>query len=316
MSDVIRVGTRGSALAVTQSGTIADAIATASGRPVELVTVTTRGDVDLATPLAESGGVGVFVVAVREALLRGDVDVAVHSLKDLPTAAAPGLALASVPLREDPRDVLCARDGLLLHELPAGARVGTGAPRRMAQLRILRPDLEVVGVRGNVDTRLAHVSDGSLDAVVLARAGLARLGRLAAVTEVFDPLAMLPAPGQGALAVECRDEALDQADPVLAAALRELDDPLTRAAVTAERSLLAALEAGCSAPLGAYADVDGDGSPESEVYLRAAVVAVDGSRSIRMSITGPLSAAADLGRRLADDLLGEGASGLMGERIP
>jgi hydroxymethylbilane synthase len=312
----LRVGTRGSVLARTQAETVARALSAATGRPAELVVVTTRGDVD-PSPLERIGGTGVFVAAVREALLRGECDVAVHSLKDLPTAAADGLRLAAVPTREDPRDALCARDGLGLAELPEGARVGTGSPRRAAQLRSIRPDLDVVPVRGNVDTRLAAVGDGTLDAVVLARAGLARLGRLDAATEVLDPLQMLPAPGQGALAVECR--AGDPADPdesSLHDALRDLDDPATRAAVTAERSLLAALEAGCTAPVGAVADVTEDGFWEPEVYLRAAVVADDGTHGCRLSITGPAADAEDLGRRLAADLLADGAADLMGERVP
>ena len=312
MSAPIRLATRASALAMAQSSQVAADLTSRCGREVELVHVVTRGDLD-PSPLATMGGEGVFVAAVREALLRGEADLAVHSLKDLPTAEHGGLVLAAVPPRADARDVLCARDGLMLHELPEGSRVGTGSPRRTAQLLALRPDLHVVPVRGNVGTRLALVTAGDVDAVVLARAGLARLSLLAAVTEVFDPLAMLPAPAQGALAVE---RAVGHDDDVLTQALRALDDPVTRAAVTAERSLLAALEAGCSAPVGAYADVDGDGGQGSEVYLRAVVVSVDGAQSVRMSITGPLVDAVDLGRRLADDMIAEGASGLMGERVP
>jgi hydroxymethylbilane synthase len=311
VSAPIRLATRGSALATTQSRAFADELERVSGRSVELVHVVSRGDVDTA-PLTAMGGVGVFVVAVREAVLRGEADIAVHSMKDLPTAPAEGLVVATVPLREDPRDVLCARDGLLLHELPEGSRVGTGSPRRAAQVLASRPDLQVVAVRGNVDTRLGKVAAGEVDAVVLARAGLARLGRLEAVTEVFDPLVMLPAPAQGALAVE---SAADPGDDALVQALRALDDPGTRAAVTAERSLLARLEAGCSAPVGAYADVAGEGE-ESEVYLRAGVYAADGRSAVRMSITGASLEAVSLGRKLADDLLGAGAAGLMGEQIP
>lgn len=320
----LRLGTRGSALALAQAGRVAQAVTAATGHPVELVPVTTRGDAsDL--PLEQLGreATGVFVVAVRAALLRGDVDLAVHSLKDLPTASADGLTVVAVPPREDPRDALCARDGLDLVGLPEGATVGTGAPRRVAQLRALRPDLTLVPVRGNVDTRLRRVADGDLDAVVLARAGLARLGRLDAVTEVLDPLQVLPAPGQGALAVECRtpdparsSSADPSADAALVETLRALDDPATRAAVEAERALLAALEAGCTAPVGAYADVAEDPDGEPEVYLRGAVVAIDGSHSVRMSMTGPAADAAGLGRRLAADLLADGAADLLGERVP
>ena len=205
---VVRIGTRASLLATTQSRQVADLVSERLGREVELVEVTTEGDRS-AAPLATLGGTGVFVTALREALLEGRVDVAVHSLKDLPTAPAPGIVLAAVPTREDPRDVVVARDGLTLGELPAGSRIGTGSPRRAAQLHALGLGLEVVDIRGNVDTRLGKVASGEYDAVVLARAGLARLGRLDEVTEVLDPLQMLPAPGQGALAVEGRaDDAI------------------------------------------------------------------------------------------------------------
>src|SRR6476620_440636 len=203
MSGPIRLGTRPSLLALTQSRWVAERLSVAVGREVELVQVTTTGDRDDA-PLAQLGGTGVFVSALREALLDGRIDLAVHSLKDLPTGPADGLVLAAVPLREDPRDVVVARDGLTLGELPAGARIGTGSPRRAAQLRALGLGFDVVGIRGNVDTRIGKVVAGEVDAVVLARAGIARLDRLDEVTEVLDPLQMLPAPGQGALAVECR----------------------------------------------------------------------------------------------------------------
>ena len=193
----LRLATRGSALARTQSESVAAALSSSSGREVVLVEVSTDGDRDRTTPLAELGGVGVFVSAVREAVLTGAADLAVHSLKDLPTADPEGLALAAVPRREDPRDVLVSRDGATLSALPSGARVGTGSPRRAAMLRALRPDLDVVAVRGNVDTRLRAVADGSLDAVVLARAGLARLDRLDAVSEVLEPDQMLPARSGG-----------------------------------------------------------------------------------------------------------------------
>ncbi|MSX38176.1 MAG: hydroxymethylbilane synthase, partial [Actinobacteria bacterium] len=207
----VRVATRGSLLATTQSEQIAVALRSLLGRQVELVEVRTHGDTDQQTPLTSFAGVGVFVTAVREALLRDEADVAVHSLKDLPTSASPGLRLAAVPVRADARDVLVARDGATLASLPVGARVGTGSPRRASQLLAIRPDLEIVAVRGNVDTRLRKVSDGQLDAVVLAHAGLARLDRLDAVSEVLEPDQMLPAPGQGALAVECREVETDLA---------------------------------------------------------------------------------------------------------
>jgi hydroxymethylbilane synthase len=242
----LRLGTRRSALATTQSTWVADALRRA-GTPVELVEITTRGDVDRA-PLAQIGGTGVFVSALRDALLAGEVDLAVHSLKDLPTAAAPGLALAAVPEREDPRDVLVAAGRRTLADLPRGARVGTGSPRRRALLLALRPDLDVVAVRGNVDTRIGYATSGRYDAVVLAAAGLARTGRLDEAGELFDPEVFVPAPGQGALAVECRAD-----DAEVVAALAALDVPAVRRAVAAERQVLASLEAGCSAPVGAHA---------------------------------------------------------------
>ena len=192
-----------------------------------------------------------FTSALRDALADGTIDVAVHSYKDLPTAPDPRLSLAAVPPRADPRDALVARDGLTLGELPPGSRVGTGSPRRAAQIQALGLGLEIVPIRGNVDTRIRKVTDGELDAVVLARAGLARLGRLGEITEVLDPIQMLPAPAQGALAVECRVDDMDTEHLLQSI----VDDEATRAAVAAERAMLAALEAGCSAPVGALADV-------------------------------------------------------------
>ena len=298
----LRLGTRASALALTQSGHVADALR-ALGHEVELVRIPTEGDTSSAA-VQQLGGTGVFVNALREALLAKEIDLAVHSYKDLPTAAADGLAVAAVPVREDPRDALVARDGLTLGELPAGSRVGTGSPRRAAQLRALGLGLEVVPVRGNVDTRLGLVTKGELDAVVLARAGLLRLGRADEVTETLDPLQVLPAPAQGALAVECLDGDLV---PVLA----PLDDPDSRTTVAAERSLLAALEAGCTAPVGAMAEV-AEGDDGVEVFLRAVVAALDGSDAIRLSATGPAHEAHDVGQRLAAELLDVGAATLLG----
>nr|WP_204331855.1 hydroxymethylbilane synthase [Geodermatophilus sabuli] len=300
----MRLGTRASRLAHTQSQSVADAITAASGVPVELVHISTEGDRSSAA-IAQLGGTGVFVAAIRRALLDGVVDVAVHSYKDLPTLPEPGLTIAAVPPREDPRDALVARDGLTLGELPAGATVGTGAPRRVAQLRALGLGLEVVPIRGNVDTRMARVVPGDLDAVVLARAGLARLGRLDAVTETLDPLQVLPAPAQGALAVECRAD-----DAGTLALLGELDDAATRACVLAERTTLATLEAGCSAPVAAYAEL-AEGEEGPELFLRGSVTALDGSDGVRGSLTGPPADALRLGRELAADLLDRGAADLM-----
>ena len=303
----LRLGTRASALARTQSQTVADAVTAATGRPVELVHISTEGDRSAAA-IAQLGGTGVFVTALREALLAGEVDFAVHSHKDLPTAAATGLVLAAVPPREDPRDALVARDGLTLGELPAGATVGTGAPRRVAQLRALGLGLSVVPIRGNVDTRLGRVrggATGDLDAVVLARAGLARLGLVDRITETLDPLQVLPAPAQGALAVECRED-----DDATRALLAPLGHAGTRACVAAERAALAALEAGCSAPVAAYAEI-AEGEEGPELFLRASVTALDGSDAVRDSVTGAPDRAADLGRALAADLLDRGAAALM-----
>lgn len=303
-STPLRLGTRSSALATAQSSQVAARITAETGTEVVLVPVSTEGDRNRA-PLTEIGGQGVFVAALREALAAGDVDIAVHSLKDLPTTPDPRLDLVAVPRREDPRDVLIARDDLTLGELPSGARVGTGSPRRAAQLRALGLGVDVVPVRGNVDTRMGKVTSGELDAVVLARAGLLRLGRENDATEILDPLQMLPAPGQGALACECR-----LGDESAARALAVLDDPHSRAAVTAERSLLATLEAGCNAPVGALADVawgdDGD-----ELWLRAVVGDVSGAPTIRLSATGSLDEPAAIGERLAAEMLTEGAADLM-----
>jgi hydroxymethylbilane synthase len=306
----LRIGTRASVLARTQSQQVADQVNARTGRPVELVSVTTEGDVNQ-RPLTEFGGAGVFVSALREALLAGEVDVAVHSLKDLPTAAAPGITLAAVPAREDPRDAVVARDGLTLAELPPGSRIGTGSPRRASQLLALGLGFDVQPVRGNVGTRIGYVTDGRLDAVVLAYAGLRRVGRADEVTEIIDPLQMLPAPGQGALAVECRDD-----DPELAELLRAaLDDPGTRVAVSAERSLLAALEAGCTAPVGALAEVAlGEGG--EEIWMRAVAAAVDGTQIVKMSTTGAVDDPVGLGTALAQDMLAGGAHALLGERVP
>jgi hydroxymethylbilane synthase len=301
----IRIGTRASVLATTQSELVAALVRDRLGRETELVGITTEGDRTQATgePLERAGGTGVFVSALRDALLRGEVDVAVHSLKDLPTGPAEGIALAAVPPREDPRDVVVARDGLTLGGLPAGSRVGTGSPRRVAQLLALGLGLDVVGVRGNVDTRIAKVRSGEYDAVLLARAGLARMGRLEEVTEVLDPLQVLPAPGQGALAVECR------ADDELVGALAAIDDRASRAAVEAERAVLATLEGGCSAPVGALAELV-EGEDGEELWLRAVALSRDGALSVRMSATGDPHDAAGLGARLAKEMLADGAGDL------
>ena len=301
---VLRVGTRASALALAQSGAIASRVADLAGCGYELVRIRTEGDVNTG-PLAAIGGTGVFVTAVRTALADGRVDIIVHSYKDLPTAPADGLTLGAVPARENPLDALCARDGAILKTLPAGARVGTGSPRRAAQLLQRRPDVTVLPVRGNVDTRLRMVTDGAMDGVVLAVAGLSRLERSDAITEVFPAEVMLPAPAQGALAVECRTSDVDSA--WFSATLGAVDDAPSRAAAAAERALLRTLEAGCIAPVGAYATVVG-----STVTLTGAVIAVDGSSAVRGELSGAIDDAATIGRELGLDLLSRGAGVLLG----
>ena len=297
-----------------------------TGREVELVHVSTHGDQDRTSPLAQIGGTGVFVTAVRQALLDGRVDVVVHSCKDLPTQPLEEIRLASIPVREDPRDALCARDGLTLDQLPAGSTVGTGSPRRAAQLLRARPDLHVVGIRGNIETRLARAlgEDADLDAVVLAAAGLQRVGRDEVISELLSVDVMLPAPAQGALAVEVTTAALegataDSAPAWFAERLTAVDDPATRAAVTAERSLLRSLEAGCSAPVAAYAEIDG-----GELSMRALAIRTDGSHVVEGAArvafdpaddqaSGPDSLPFQLGAELAADLLERGAGQILAE---
>jgi hydroxymethylbilane synthase len=306
----LRIGTRRSALALAQSGVVADLLR-AAGHDVELVEIVTEGDRSAAA-VVQMGSTGVFVTELRQRLVDGGVDIAVHSYKDLPTQPADGISLAAVPQRADPRDALVSGGDLMLAQLPNGARVGTGSPRRAAQLRALGFGLDVVPIRGNVDTRLGRVASGDLDAVVVAAAGLQRLGRIGEASEILDPGQMLPAPAQGALAIECRasDETLNAA---LAAAL---DDAVSRAKVAAERALLATLEAGCSAPVGALAEVSMGETGEDELYLRAVVVSVDGEHTIKLSRTGALTDAHSLGERLARDLLEAGATELMSPQFP
>lgn len=297
----VRLGTRRSNLARSQSVGVAHDIAAHTGWRVEIVEVVTEGDVNM-TPLANMGGTGVFVSAVRQALLSGKIDIAVHSLKDLPTAQAPGITLAAVPPRVDPSDVLVARDGLTFDQLPQGAIVGTGSPRRAAQMRAVRPDLDIRGVRGNVGTRIKYVTDGRIDAVVLAAAGMRRLGRLAEVTETLATDLMLPAPGQGALAIECRAENADRDpfDAKLRSGLLAIHDETTYRAVVAERAILSRAQAGCSAPIGALANVT-----ERSIEL-SAVMADDAGKLARITRsvanTG-VNAAIDVGTQIADELL-------------
>jgi hydroxymethylbilane synthase len=290
-------------MAMAQSASVAKLITEQTGCDVELVGMSSFGDV---TPvrLDQLGGQGVFVSALRASLAAGDVDLAVHSLKDLPTAGVPEITLAAVPAREDARDALVGRDGAKLADLPAGARIGTGSPRRAAALRLIRPDLHPVPVRGNAGTRLAKVTSGELDAVVLAYAGLARLGQLDLVSQVFDLDEMVPAPGQGALAVECRT-----GDEAMAALLSRVDDPVTRAAVTAERAVLAGLAAGCSAPLGAYA------AGTEVLHLTAVIMGSDGGPAVRARLSAPAARAIQLGRDVAAELLRRSGSRGAGQTI-
>jgi len=346
----LRIGTRASTLALTQSGQVGAALVEGTGHEVELVHVSTRGDVDRTSLLSQIGGTGVFVTAVRQALLDGEVDVIVHSCKDLPTTPLEEITLACIPAREEPRDALCARDGMTLSQLPAGAKIGTGSPRRAAQLLRARPDLEVTAIRGNVETRLARAlgENADLDAVVLAASGLQRVGRDEVISELLPVEVMLPAPAQGALAVEVAAHALRGADgpapdggadagtsagaragadgraeadaPAwFAARLAAVDDPATRAAVTAERALLRTLEAGCSAPVAAFAQIE-DGA----LRLRALTIRPDGTRVVESESSAPFDVTADaasgegsvpmvLGADLAATLLEGGAGEILAE---
>lgn len=285
LPEVIRLGTRRSALAMAQSGIVARELEAITGRRVELVPIVSEGDTTRAS-LASLGGTGVFATRLREALLAGECDLLVHSLKDLPTAPAPGLVIAATPRRADARDVIITRDGTRLEDLPAGARVGTGSPRRVAQVRAVNPGVTIHDLRGNVDSRMARVRDGELDAIVLAAAGLSRLGaEIDLRVEPRDLDAWPTAAGQGVLAVETRADAA--AD--LRAALSRLDDPATRVAQEVERSILAGIEAGCHAPVGVHAIVHGE-----RVRVRADVLAPDPARTVSIDedvLIGPISAA-------------------------
>ncbi|MEU7002821.1 hydroxymethylbilane synthase [Nonomuraea sp. NPDC046570] len=296
----LKLGTRRSLMATSQSQMIADAYTATTGAEIELVGITTFGDVTKAQ-LSQLGGTGVFVSALRDKLIEGEIDFAVHSLKDLPTTQDEQVTLAALPTRHDVRDALVGRAKFA--DLEPGARVGTGSPRRIAMLSALRADLVYVPIRGNADTRIGKVTSGELDAVVLAAAGLVRIGRDAEISQVFEVEEMLPAPGQGALAVECLSTRSD-----LVEFLSVLDDPRTRSAVTAERAVLSALEAGCSAPVGAHAVDDGH-----TLNLTAAVVSLDGRHAVRKSAAGSPSEAMELGRELAATMIAEGADRLMGE---
>jgi hydroxymethylbilane synthase len=299
MTHPIRLGTRGSALARTQSQQVADAVAQASGREVELVIIKTLGDVATG-PLAAMPQPGVFVSALRTALVDSDVDLVVHSMKDLPSEPVHGIALAVVPPRQDPHDALVSKGGLALADLPQGARVGTSSPRRAARLLAVRPDLAIEDLRGNVDSRIAKVRTGPLDATILAVAGLTRLGRAEEIDEVIAMSTMLPAPAQGALAVETR-----AADTELRAILTALDDAVTRLTTTAERAVLSAVSATCASAVGAHAII-----VDGEVTLTADVSGREPGQYVSIIETAPatsVEAARELGLRVGQALLDAGA---------
>ncbi len=308
MAASLRLGTRGSQLALRQAALVRDALlARHPGLAVELTAISTHGDRAAEVPLHLLSGQGVFARAIEDALLDGRVDMAVHSLKDLPSVETPGLEIAAVPPREDARDALVSRGGVPFAALPPGARVATGSPRRAAQLRAARPDLQIVDIRGNLDTRLRKLEQDDLDALVLAVAGLRRLGLAERIAEALSTALCLPAVGQGALAVQCRAD-----DAATRALVAPLDHVATHAAVRAERALLAALGGGCKVPIAAHAEAYGD-----ELHLHGVVAAPDGSQVIRDSLTAPLAAAALLGMGLAARLMAAGAGDLLaGGRAP
>ena len=292
----IVIGSRGSQLALWQANWVKDRLATA-GFEVEIRIIKTMGDKLQHVPLAQSGTKELFIKEIEEALAAGELDLAVHSMKDLPTEQPSGLVLAAVPEREDARDVLISRDGQRLAQLPAGARVGTSSLRRQLQLRKLRRDLEFVPLRGNLDTRLKKLARGDCAALMLAAAGVHRLGLRRRVTEYFPVEQMCPAVGQGALAVEIR-----QADERIERAVKPLDHTPTHQAVRAERALLRHLGGGCQVPIAAHA------TPEDErLNLLGVVLSLDASTLIRATASGPISDPAGLGARVACDLLEQGA---------
>lgn len=298
---MFQIGTRGSKLATTQAGHVRDWLIDA-GFDSELHIVTTAGDTNMAP--VERIGVGVFTQALREALYRGECDIAVHSFKDLPTAEDDRFRLV-IPQRQDSREVLVARDGMTLMQLPEGARVGTSAPRRISQLAALRPDLDIRPLRGNIDTRMSKVTDGELDAVVLAYAGLLRGAYEDRASDIFDPELFMPAPAQGALAIEA------VAGTEAAAALDAVVDDQATAAALAERAVLARLEAGCTAPVAATSRWNGD-----QLTVRGGVFALDGSRQLTATASGTATKAAEaaeLGARVSDELFAQGAADLLGQ---
>ena len=298
------VGTRGSPLALWQAKWVQQQLREIAPQlSVEVQRIKTSGDKILDVPLAKIGGKALFVKEIEEALLRGEIDLAVHSMKDVPTALPDGLGILCIPPRENPQDVLVSRQGQTLEQLPTGARIGTSSLRRQAQLLRRRPDFHISMLRGNLDTRLRKVREGEFDAIVLAAAGLRRMGWVDQVTEYLAPEVSLPAIGQGALAIEGRTS-----DSFVRDLLQPLDDPPTRTAVTAERALLDRLEGGCQVPIGAHATITGD-----RLALDALIASVDGRRVVRDRIEGPVSDARDLGLHLAERLLSQGGDEILKE---
>jgi hydroxymethylbilane synthase len=296
----VRIGTRASQLAQWQANWVADELRKL-GATVELVEISTSGDVQQVGPIVGIGLQGVFTKEIQAELLGKRVDVAVHSLKDLPTETVDGLVLAAVPARESSSDALVSNTAQALAELPVGARVGTGSHRRQAQLRNLRSDLQVVGIRGNVDTRLRKLDEGQYDAIILAEAGLRRLGWENRIRELLEPPRMLPAPGQGALGLECRE-----GDSETQGLLAELDHRPSHQAVAAERAMLALLHAGCSAPVGAWGRIEG-----AQLVLDGLVANLEGTEVLRASARGLAAGGVELGRRVAEELLKQGAAALV-----
>jgi hydroxymethylbilane synthase len=301
----LRLGTRGSPLALAQAGWIARQLDERCGQPTVVLTVATPGDESTA-PIERLGTTGVFTTTLRQALLRGTVDLVVHSCKDLPTAPVPGLHVVAFPAREDPRDALVWPGGTSLDGLPRGARIGTGSPRRAALLRAAGRQLRVVPMRGNVGTRLRKLAAGEVDALVLAMAGLSRLGLLDKAATPLDPSLLMPAPAQGVLAIECRTD-----DPATSERLSTLDHGPTRAAAIAERGFLAGLDAGCTAPAGALAEPAEATGTEPALRMSGVIAAPDGSSVIRAHATGVASDGETLGRQLAHMLLSHGGAALL-----
>ncbi|MGH9781119.1 MAG: hydroxymethylbilane synthase [Candidatus Acidiferrales bacterium] len=298
---LLRIGSRGSKLALWQAEHIRRRLARECGAESEIVVIKTSGDNFQVAPVAEIGGKGIFIKEIEDALLDHRVDIAVHSMKDVPTSAPRGLCFPAVTKREDPRDCLVSRGNESLAELTCGARVGTSSLRRQSQLRYFRKDLQVVEMRGNVDTRLRKLESEEFDALVVAKAGLDRLGLSDKIAEVIAPEIILSAVGQGALAIEAR-----AGNEVLREMLASFDDSETRAAVTAERALLAELEGGCQVPLGAWGRIK-----SGELHLDARVLAADGSECIARSASGSAANPEEIGRRLARELLDAGADQLL-----